>query len=547
MRLLQILLQAPAEQALFHGRDGWVTAGALRGMAGGLLPVLQAGAGPFFVHTASLAQCVAALLAGACTARPMALPAHNRPAYLAEIGCSPAALIEAVAPAPPLRGQDLFLASEDPVLWFFTSGSTNAPKRVVKSLSLLEREAEALQGLWGREAGHVLATVSHQHIYGFLFRIVWPLLSQRTSQDCAAAYWEELEGRISGATLAASPAHLTRLPLGSGLFASPPALVFSSGQALDSASAQAAAAALGCSITEVLGSTETGGIGWRRQIPGASGAWTPLPQVTVSCDAEGALAVRSPYIEGEAALRTGDRIAMAPGGCFHLLGRGDRVVKVEGKRVSLARVEAALGALAEIKEAAALTLPERSQALAAVVVPSAAGAAQLRQLGAFRLTRQLRAACAALLEPAEQPKHWRFVDAIPTDAQGKRVLSLLRDLFAPASPLEQLQLEFRRLTDAEAEIAFTLEPDLIFFDGHFPNLAILPGVAQIHIAALLAQQVWADWRPSGEIARLKFQRPLFPGDALLLRLRREERGGRVKFSLHVGESQVAAGELLGVP
>lgn len=566
MRLLEALLQAPAHRPLFRSREGWVCAEDVRRVARALLPELERDEGPLFVHTASVADCLAALLAAACAGRPVALPAHTRRGYLAEIGCSPDAICNFDRARRSRVQHELALACEDPVLWFYTSGSTDAPQKIAKPLSLLECEARALQSLWGADASHVLATVSHQHIYGFLFRMVWPLLSQRTSDEFAASYWEELEGRIGGATLVSSPAHLTRLPPKAVLFDKSPALVFSSGQALESNSAQAASAALGCLITEVLGSTETGGIAWRRQSAVADGGWIALPQVKVLCDEDGSLAVRSPYSGGEAAVRTGDRVRMTPEGRFYLLGRGDRVVKVEGKRVSLVRVEMALCALADIDQAVALVLPQRHGGLAAVIVLSPHGRAQLQALGPFRLTRQLRSASAALLEPAEQPKHWRFVDAIPEDSQGKRALSDLQALFVAElsehnesdkieavaggsdvgeGVIGQLRFQFKRLSEAELEASFLLAPELNYFSGHFPDVAILPGIAQLHIVALISQQLWPDWRPSGEIARLKFQRPLFPGDMLRLHLLRQNRGDRIRFTLSTGGAQVSGGELLG--
>jgi acyl-coenzyme A synthetase/AMP-(fatty) acid ligase len=109
-------------------------------------------------------------------------------------------------------------------------------------------------------------------------------------------------------------------------------------------------------------------------------------------------------------------------------------VKIEGKRVSLTRVESALAGQSAVREAVALALGgEGAEMLAAVVVLSPEGAAELAELGAFRFTRQLRKRLSEGLEPAERPKRWRFVEAIPVNSQGKRVLAELRKLFEAAA------------------------------------------------------------------------------------------------------------------
>jgi acyl-coenzyme A synthetase/AMP-(fatty) acid ligase/3-hydroxymyristoyl/3-hydroxydecanoyl-(acyl carrier protein) dehydratase len=377
-----------------------------------------------------------------------------------------------------------------------------------------------------------------------IFRIVWPLLSGRAADDAAATYWEDLEGRFAGATLISSPAHLTRLPPRTDLFAPPPAQIFSSGQLLPYEAAQACIAAFGKPATEVLGSTETGGIAWRQQVS-ADEPWTPFSLVRVTQADDGALAVRSPYLQTDAPQHTGDGLAFLNDGRFRLKPRGDRVVKIDGKRVSLTRVEASLAKLAEIETASALTLPERRDALAAVVVLTPAGKALLDKRGPFRLSRQLRQAAAGSLEPAERPKHWRFVEAMPINSEGKRVLSTLRGLFMATDPLETLDLDIRTKSDAEAEIAFSLSPDLIFFRGHFPGRAIMPGVAQAHLAVLLAQRLWDTWPADANLARLKFKRVLLPNDQVILKLKRNAEIGRVTFSYQLGEIEVSNGEIGG--
>ena len=544
--LIDTLLETDGAHRLFRSDQGWITAGDVRNLALRALPRVRAATSEIFLHTTSLSRFAAGLLAAAVARKVIVLPAHVQPAYLAEIRCDAAAFLDDDAfDGAPAESAAFEAAERDPLFVLFTSGSTNTPKRIEKNASRLEIEARALDTVWGGEAGHVVATVSHQHIYGLLFRLFWPLLSGRTADDIAATYWEDLEGRLGGATLVSSPAHLTRLPPRPDLFSPPPALTFSSGQLLAFPAAQECVRIIGRPVTEVFGSTETGGVAWRRQAS-ADEMWTPLPGISIESGEERALIVRSPFLQEDATLITGDVVDLGADGRFRLLPRGDRVAKIDGKRVSLTRVETALVALPEIEAAAALTLPDRHDALAAIVTLGTHGKTLLAELGPFRLSRRLRAACAPTLEPPERPKHWRFVDTIPVDSQGKRVLSALRAMFnAPANPLDALDLDVRTHTDAEAEIAFSLPADLIFFKGHFPGRPILPGVAQAHLAVLIAQKLWGDWPPDANLARLKFRRVLVPGDAVVLKLKRNAASGRVSFLYAFGDIDASQGEIGG--
>ncbi len=61
-----------------------------------------------------------------------------------------------------------------------TSGSTGEPQALPKTLSQLAAEVETLDRQFGAycEDTDVVSTVSHQHIYGLLFKILWPLCAR---------------------------------------------------------------------------------------------------------------------------------------------------------------------------------------------------------------------------------------------------------------------------------------------------------------------------------------------------------------------------------
>ncbi|UUS15170.1 AMP-binding protein [Stenotrophomonas sp. CD2] len=100
-------------------------------------------------------------------------------------------------------------------LCVFTSGSTGQPSAIGKRLDQLAREVEALQAAFGTQLDgvQVHGTVSHQHIYGLLFRVLWPLAAGRLIHP-RRFFHEDLVAALSGTdtVLVATPAHLKRLP-----------------------------------------------------------------------------------------------------------------------------------------------------------------------------------------------------------------------------------------------------------------------------------------------------------------------------------------------
>lgn len=92
-------------------------------------------------------------------------------------------------------------------------------------------------------------------------------------------------------------------------------------------------------------------------------------------------------------------------------------------------MEAALRTLPQVADVVVIKVNAGRDQLAAAVVPSLLGRAELAQLGAFRFGRRLRAGLAEMLEPMARPRLWRFVDEVPCNAMGKRTESAVSALF----------------------------------------------------------------------------------------------------------------------
>lgn len=305
---------------------------------------------------------------------------------------------------------------------FFTSGSSGRPKRVTRTVRMIDGEIAGLAaiGLDLDPAGLVCSTVSHQHAYGLVFKLLWPICSGRAFSGVNHEFWETtLEELTAGGVLVTSPAHLTRL---AGIDPLPPdkrpSLILTAGARLPIAAARETAAILGVEPTEMFGSTETGAFATRRVRAGDE-PLRPAPGIEIDFTHDGRLMVRAPHIAGDEWYVTEDLAAPAPEGGFRFVGRADRVVKIEGKRVSLPEIEQQLAASPLVEAAAAVVVGGEKERLGAVLVLTRDGEAKRAELGGYRFGRLLRRQLARSQEPAGLPRLWRYVRGLPRGDLGK--------------------------------------------------------------------------------------------------------------------------------
>ncbi|USG62616.1 AMP-binding protein [Sneathiella marina] len=317
-------------------------------------------------------------------------------------------------------------------LEFFTSGSTGSPQKIPKTLFQIDEELVVLQKNWGEmlSAAATLGTVSHQHIYGLYFRVLWPLCAGRPFYAERFEIWEELIAQApSRSCFVSSPAHLSRIPPFDPLSANQnPLMILSAGGPLNFKSSRNAAKIFGTYPTEIFGSTETGGIAFRQQET-ATTPFSPLLGMEVRIDQIGKLSVKSKYTDKRDWAETNDIAKLFEDGRFLLIGRANQFVKIEGKRISLAEIEKYLLRSDLIADAIAVVLNDERASLAAAIELTEAGWQLHEKIGPFRLNRHLRHFLNMYLESAALPRRWRFVQRLPLNSQGKRVQKEIDELF----------------------------------------------------------------------------------------------------------------------
>ncbi|SDO02269.1 Acyl-coenzyme A synthetase/AMP-(fatty) acid ligase [Rhodoferax sp. OV413] len=433
---------------------------------------------------------------------------------------------------------------ENTRLVLYTSGSSGEPEAIAKSLRQLEAEIGTLHQSFAARMpsepqAHILTTVSHQHIYGLLFAILWPLASGMRFVAERLVYPEQMAQALGPepSVLIASPAHLRRLPetLDWAAARQGVRMVFSSGGPLPPQAADDTLRLWGCSPVEVFGSSETGGIAWRQRREHGD-TW----QVFVGVQwrvAHEVLELRSPNLADSSWWRSTDRIAPTASGGFVLLGREDRIVKIEEKRVSLTAIERHLAQSPWVQEVRALVYQGR---LAVVAVLTPEGNEALARLGKPAVNQRLRELLASVVEPVALPKRWRYPAQMPVNAQSKTTEALLLDLLRPTRPIAQWQ----QRDPAEARAVLDIQADLRVFDGHFPVAPVLPGVAQLDWAVSFGRECFPINGDFLRVETLKFQRPVRPGDRITLALTWRAAASTLVFAYRSGEQMHSSGRIV---
>lgn len=445
--------------------------------------------------------------------------------------------VEKVVPLS-LTLDDAFL--EQAQLYFYTSGSTGEPKKIPRTLRQLLNEVQGLsQSFTFDEHAIAIATVSHQHIYGLLFKLLLPLATGRGFYSPQMAFPEDvvqaqkqLEILELSNYLISSPALLKRWT--TDVILQQCQMVFSSGGKLESG----VRPLLNRPIIEVLGSSETGGIAHRAK---DEDAWTAFSNVAIRIEDQ-QLMVKSNHAYEDDWITTGDGAAWSDATCqtFKLMGRTDRIIKLEEKRLSLDAIEQSIQALDAVQQCHVLVLEhEHRQILGCIVVLKEHAREQLQLLGKSAFVGHLKQQLKDNLETIAIPRQWRFLSQLPQNSQSKLNKSYLQTLFKPM--LQPVVLSQSQSSD-DYILSLEFPTELACFKGHFPTQPIYPGVGQIGFLQHFAKSIWSDLNWCQGYEQLKFQNLIRPYVIVQLKLSRKEH--KVSFELRDSEQILASGRLL---
>ncbi|AHG66090.1 AMP-binding protein [Advenella mimigardefordensis] len=487
------------------------------------------------------------------------------------------------------RPEGLFLPlPADAVAFLRTSGSSGAPRIIRKYFRQLHAEALTLIRTWSLHAlpATLIASVSHQHMYGLTFRVMVPLHAGLVLDRMPSRYPESLAEQTQmyeQCIWITSPALLQRLPDSLPWSTLQPRLarVVSAGGVLAEATREHLLQRQ-WPLHEIYGSTETGVIATRHE----QATWIALPGVSLETDSEHRLAVCSPWTDGTE--QTADVISHQDANSFILLGRADRILKLEDKRISLSRVEQAALSHPYVNDIHCAPSPLGGR-LCAMVELSAEGIAAFRQHGRRHVVRAISALLREAVDPLAVPRHWRFPLTLPRNAQSKITRQHVQDCFTqtvrapqweqgasdtaanpstrpsaapsetPATPhtsseppsasstqtppADSSAPPLQTASGTECCLSARVPMDLVYFQGHFPSFPLVPGVVQLGWALEQARARKLCSGTTERIENLKFQHFLRPADPCTMTLKWDDSKRKLYFTVRTGTTMTASGRI----
>jgi 3-hydroxymyristoyl/3-hydroxydecanoyl-(acyl carrier protein) dehydratase len=285
----------------------------------------------------------------------------------------------------------------------------------------------------------------------------------------------------------------------------------------------------GAPVIEIYGATEAGSLATRE--PARGERFTPLDGIVANMTRSG-LVVRGGQVDGVVTLS--DRASVHADGSFTLTGRNADMVKVGGKRASIAMLNRSLETITGVVDGAF------------VVVDGSALTPRLAALavapGLDRAT--ILAALRERIDPVFLPRPLHLVDALPRNALGKLSSEAMRKRLAelstqaaigvpnPSGAAEQATKRQRIVPASHPALA-----------GHFPGRPIVPAAWLLTLVEEACRERFGDETRVCGIVHARFRAPLAPDTPFAIEL---ERGaeGRIAFRCVAGAMRVADGVLV---
>ncbi|MDZ7668566.1 MAG: AMP-binding protein [Gammaproteobacteria bacterium] len=307
------------------------------------------------------------------------------------------------------RCGDTHIDDARPAAIAFTSGSTGEPQPNAKYWGTLRRASRqhAAQLDAGAGTATIVATVPPWHMYGLEWSVLIAAVAPLTVYCGETFYPDDVRRGLAAADgrriLVTTPIHLRALLRSGSRYPAVDTIVCATAP-LELELAREAEDRLGARLLEIYGCTEAGTLAHRW--PTRDAAWRLFPGFELTVEDERAW-LRGEFLAEPLALA--DRIDVRRDGTFDLLGRWGDLVKVGGKRASLADLTARLLAVPGVEDGV-MVAPgddQDSERLCAVVVAPGLTAESVR--------RRL----AEVLEPAFMPRPLRLVSELPRTRTGK--------------------------------------------------------------------------------------------------------------------------------
>jgi acyl-coenzyme A synthetase/AMP-(fatty) acid ligase len=302
-------------------------------------------------------------------------------------------------------------------IYLFTSGTTGEPKPICKTFAEMLAAAKlAVERFQLTSNNSMIGTVPNQHMYGLETTVFWPLISYASVWYRKVFFIDDmLEALKTLGTqtcyLVSTPLHLEKTLLAQKNIRNIPHTIISATAPLKSKTAQQLEHQYTQKVVEVYGSTETCSIATRATAH--IRLWRPYADINLRTDNKTA-EVYLPYMDSWLTLN--DQVSINKDGQFELLGRNNDLVKVAGKRHSLAFLHELLQQVPGVQESALLMSSDEQRLVAFVVTTQK------------DIEEKIREVFLHEVDPVFIPRPIIHIDQLPRSATGKVQISALRDM-----------------------------------------------------------------------------------------------------------------------
>lgn len=398
------------------------------------------------------------------------------------------------------------------LIHFKTSGSSGTQKEIVKSLENLISEAKDIQSQFPQIQGlEFISTTTMNHLFGFTFHLMTALNSKSIINSDIVSIPENIN--IKNACLISTPSFIETMLKYQNSPVIMPKMIITAGAKLKN-NVFEYAKNISDEVVEIYGSTETGVIAYRQdsKVP-----FNLFPNTKIhtneQTEVETIYSLNSP-------VTIGDKINILNEKQIQILGRTDRIYKIQEKRICATDIENKLKTHSFIDDA---YITKHSDKLASLCILTANGLEYLYNNGMTELTKELK----AYLKSDIIPQKWKFTDEIPKTQTGKTDVKSIEEIFNLNLSLPVICE--KSLSENKAEIKLYFYRNCNFFKGHFDGFPLVPGVVQLFYAQYFAKKIFKIDCVSGQYRKIKFTNIIQPDKLITLELEQQTNGINYKY------------------
>ncbi len=398
------------------------------------------------------------------------------------------------------------------VVHFKTSGSSGNQKEVLKSLENLIAEAKDLEAQFPQIQGlEFISTTTMNHLFGFTFHLMLALNSKNIINTDIVSIPENIN--IENACLISTPSFIETMLKYQNSPVIMPKMIITAGAKLKDEVFEYAKN-ISAEVVEIYGSTETGVMAYRQDF---KAPFNLFPNTKIiageQTEVETIYSLNSP-------VTIGDKINILDSNQIQIIGRTDRIYKIQEKRICATDIENELKTHSFIND---VYIIKHSDKLASLCVLNLNGLQYLYKNGMTKLTKELKSHLTSDIIPQK----WKFTDEIPKTQTGKIDIKSIEEIFNLNLSLPVVSQ--KSLSENKAEIKLYFYRNCNFFKGHFDGFPLVPGVVQLFFAQYFAKKIFNINCVSGQYRKIKFTNIIQPDKLITLELEYLSNGINYKY------------------